>query len=404
MTGATASKARTRRTGFFDKPLSSREEGRDPMRADQMRQLLALASETLEHMRGGLSFENCQAACELLLPETQAMSVAMTDDKVVLGFAGRYADDFPLGSPIHTDATHEVLASKHAQVFAQSRSVGTHGIKLIPAGVVAPLVVRDTAVGTLKMYYDSPDQVDETQQAIATGFAELLSTQLSIAELDRQVELATKAELQALQAQINPHFLFNTINTIASLVRTDPMRARDLLREFAKFYRQTLEDSEDLITFSREIDQTERYLRFEVARFGAERIIERFDVQPGLDDLRVPSFIIQPIVENAVNHAMIPGKPLHITVTARTDGDDVVIDVADDGVGMDDETLGRLLVEKHASETGTGIALHNVDARLRACYAKGSGITATTELGHGTTVHLRLCGVVPGLRGDDAQG
>ena len=118
-------------------------------------------------------------------------------------------------------------------------------------------MVRGVSVGTLKLYYESDVLIDETQRAIAEGLAQLLSTQLSIAELDRQVVLATKAELQALQAQINPHFLFNTINTIASLIRTDPARARVLLREFAAFYRQTLENSNDLIPLDRELPSAE---------------------------------------------------------------------------------------------------------------------------------------------------
>ncbi len=376
--------------------LSTMPEDEDygKLKAEPLRQLLGLASRTLEYMRGGLSPKNCQAVCELLLPATHAMCVAMTDDKVVMGFAGRYAEDFPIGSPIHTDATHVVLQSKRAQVFTMSRSVGTYGVKVIPAGVVAPLVVRDQAVGTLKMYYESPALVGETQQAIATGFAELLSTQLSMSELDRQVELATKAEIQALQAQINPHFLFNTINTIASLVRTDPMRARDLLREFAKFYRQTLEGSDGLITLEREIDQTKRYLSFAVARFGEERIAGSFHVEAGLDEVAVPSFIIQPIVENSINHAMEPGHTLHVDVRVRSEGDDVIVEVSDDGVGMDDYVLSRLLVEKRATDTGTGIALHNVDARLKAIFAPGSGVTATSRLGQGTVVTMHLCGAL----------
>jgi two-component system sensor histidine kinase LytS len=377
---------------------------KDAFRAEHTKRLLNLASRMLEYMRGGLSQKNCQAVCEMMLPETQAMCVAMTDDTYVLGFAGRYAEDFPLGSPIHTDATHEVLRTKQAQVFSQSRSVGTNGITMIPAGVVAPLIVRDEAVGTLKLYFESPDQVDDTQTAIATGFAELLSTQLSMSELDRQIELATKAELQALQAQINPHFLFNTINTIASLVRTDPMRARDLLREFAKFYRQTLENSNDLITFDRELEQTRRYISFEVARFGDERIKTEFDVEPGLEKLRVPSFLIQPVVENSINHAMRPGEPLHIKVVAYTKGNDVLIDISDDGVGMDEETLGKLLVEKSPTKTGTGIALNNVHARLSTCFGQGSGITAVSELGVGTTITLHLCGAVQTLNADSADG
>ena len=102
----------------------------------------------------------------------------------------------------------------------------------------------DRTVGTLKFYYKTPRAVDRTQYALASGFAEvLLSTQLAIHELEVQKELTARAEVRALQAQINPHFLFNTLNTIASFTRTDPLRARELLREFSSFYRATLDNS-----------------------------------------------------------------------------------------------------------------------------------------------------------------
>ena len=363
----------------------------DKLRAQQTNKTLSLASQTLVYMRGGLSEQNCQEVCNILLPECQAMAVAMTDDKFVLGYAGAHAEAFPIGSAIHTPATHRVLASQTVEVFRSSEAFASASNPLIPAGIVAPLVVRGVSVGTLKLYYESDVIIDETQRAIAEGLAQLLSTQLSIAELDRQVELATKAELQALQAQINPHFLFNTINTIASLIRTDPARARVLLREFAAFYRQTLENSNDLIPLDRELQQTMRYFAFEQARFGAERVRLEADIDD-FGDLRVPSFIIQPIVENAVNHAMPAEGQLNIDISIEEAGDDVVITVADDGVGMSEEQARRLLQNASASEKGTGIALKNVDARLRAVFGPGSGVSVSSQIGKGTQVTLLLVG------------
>ena len=363
----------------------------DKLRAQQTNKTLSLASQTLVYMRGGLSEQNCQEVCNILLPECQAMAVAMTDDKFVLGYAGAHAEAFPIGSAIHTPATHRVLASQTVEVFRSSEAFASASNPLIPAGIVAPLVVRGVSVGTLKLYYESDVLIDETQRAIAEGLAQLLSTQLSIAELDRQVELATKAELQALQAQINPHFLFNTINTIASLIRTDPARARVLLREFAAFYRQTLENSNDLIPLDRELQQKMRYFAFEQARFGAERVSIEADIDD-FGDLRVPSFIIQPIVENAVNHAMPAEGQLNIDISIEEAGDDVVITVADDGVGMSEEQARRLLQNASASEKGTGIALKNVDARLRAVFGPGSGVSVSSQIGKGTQVTLLLVG------------
>ena len=114
----------------------------------------------------------------------------------------------------------------------------------------------------------------------AEGFGKLLSTQMAASALEEQTQLATRMELKMLQSQINPHFLFNTINTIASLIRTDPETARKLLREFAVFYRRTLEDSADLIVFAREMEQTKRYFTFEVARFGADRVEMEMRIDP----------------------------------------------------------------------------------------------------------------------------
>ncbi|MBR2835426.1 MAG: histidine kinase [Coriobacteriales bacterium] len=377
--------------------LMSAEDSIDRLRANQTKQILSLASKTLEYMRGGLSVDNCQAVCKLLLPETPAMAIAMTDNQNVLGYAGTYADMFPVGHPIRTAATHRVLASQQPEVFLTAQEPALEPMQqhiVIPAGIVIPLIVRKRSVGALKLYYKSPASIDETQCAIAEGFGDLLSTQLGMSELDHQVELATKAELQALQSQINPHFLFNTINTIASLIRTNPSHARELLREFAVFYRQTLENSNDLIPLSRELEQTRRYMLFEIARFGEDRIVANRNIEPGLEEIKVPAFIVQPVVENSINHGMRPNAPLHLDINIISDKEDVIITVHDDGCGMTQEVAHDLLAIASASRKGTGIALRNVNARLKACFDPQSGVTIESEPGVGTVVRLLLCGAL----------
>ena len=366
--------------------------------------ILSLASRTLDHMRAGLTQKSCRDVCRLLLPETTAIAVAMTDAERVLAYEGALAADFPPGSPIHTSSTLEVLKTGQLGTF-QSRGVDEELAGCAPelprtvrAGIVVPLNVQDRTVGTIKFYFRLPADIDRSQLAIARGFGQLLSTQLSTYELDRQAELTAKAEVKALQAQINPHFLFNTINTIAALTRTDPLRARTLLREFAVFYRQTLESSEQLIPLARELEQTRRYLRFEHARFGEDRIVEREHVGAGCGDVLVPAFIVQPIVENAVRHAMRDEGPLHIDIRAEADAGDVLIAVTDDGLGMDEATCQALLDGIRCQraggcsddDKGTGIALRNVSERLERFYGFGSGLDIMSRPGEGTCVTLRL--------------
>ena len=266
-------------------------------------------------------------------------------------------------------------------------------------GVIVPLFVQERAVGTIKLYYRRDLDIDRTQLAIAEGLGSLLSTQLSSYELDRQAELTARAEVKALQAQINPHFLFNTLNTIASFTRTNPTKARDLLREFSMFYRRTLESSEKtLIPLSQELEQTRRYLKIEKARFGEDRIVETEHVEKGCGELPVPSFLVQPIVENAVRHAMRDEGPLHIDIQVAVDGDDILVAVVDDGVGMDKAAADRLLAaaaeprEPRRPGAGTGMALRNVAERVERFFGVGSGVEIVSKPGEGTSVTLRLVG------------
>lgn len=283
----------------------------DSLRSRATERTLRVASNTLDHMRYGLMPDSCQAVCKLLLPETAAQAISMCDTKKVLAYVGEDAAAYPSGSESSARVA-ETLKSGRLQTFQYTRTeirrLEEEGrIKegeVLPAGVIAPLVVQGKTVGAITFYYRYGRTIDRTQIAIARGLANLLSTQLTSYELDLQAELTARAEVKALQAQINPHFLFNTLNTIASLIRTDPAKARVLLRDFAAFYRQTLEGSEQMLMLSRELEQTRRYLTFEHARFGEDRIVETEHIEPGLERMLVPSFIIQPIVENAVRHAM----------------------------------------------------------------------------------------------------
>lgn len=387
----------------------------DDTRSQATERTLRVATNTLEHLRGGLTPENAQAICVLLLPETNAAGVAITDAKRVLAYEGSFNVAFPPGTE-NSRPTREVLKSKRTETFyamdqeMQEPRRFAAGIS-IPGnsfGVIVPLVVQDEAVGTIKLYYSRDRDMDRTQLAIARGLGMLLSTQLSSYELDAQAELTARAEVKALQAQINPHFLFNTLNTIASLCRTDPMRARSLLRDFSMFYRHTLESSESgLIPLSQELEQTRRYLTIEKARFGDDRIIESEHVSEGIGKLQVPSFVIQPIVENAVRHAMRDAGPLSIDVHAVIDGDDVLIAVADDGLGMTEEAAQRLLSSGgddavptpvgSGRNRGAGMALKNVMERIERFYDPGSGVEVVSRPGEGTCVTLRLCGAAKEL-------
>lgn len=363
----------------------------DSVRARQSDAMLRLASQTLDCMKDGLTREAAQKICVLLRPSTAAIAVAITDKEQILGYTGHEEADNPSGSIIRTHATHATLSDGRGRILFTPEEIGfPSDSSTIQAAIIVPLIVGRSVEGTLKFYYRRAHHISQTQKSIAEGFGQLLSTQMAAAALEEQTKLATSMELKALQSQINPHFLFNTINTIASLIRTNPEKARILLREFAVFYRRTLEDSADLILFAREMEQTKRYFAFEIARFGEDRVAMEVAIDPVVDEMMVPPFLIQPLVENAVRHAMPSEGKLTVRVLGNVDGDDVIVRVIDDGVGMTEEVRQNIMHPE--SSKGLGIAVKNVHDRIRGYFGSDARMEVESELGVGTTVTLVLKG------------
>jgi len=361
----------------------------DSVRARQTDAMLKLASQTLACMREALDAQSAQKICNLLLPSTAAVAVAITDKGNILGYAGVDHEVNPTGGAIRTQATRATIKDGQMRIVLSPEEIGfpTQSAS-IGAAIIVPLTVGGRVAGILKFYYRSAKYISEAQKSIAEGFGKLLSTQMAASALEQQTKLATKMELKALQSQINPHFLFNTINTIASLVRTNPEKARMLLREFAVFYRRTLEDSAEQIIFSREIEQTLRYFAFEVARFGEDRIGIEIEIDPVVEDLMVPPFLIQPLVENAVRHALPSEGKLNIEIVGEVEGNDAYIYIKDDGVGMSEETCNNIM--RPRSISGLGIAVGNVNERIKGFFGPDAYMKVESQLGMGTTVTLAL--------------
>ena len=365
----------------------------DSVRARQTNSILKLSTQMLEGMQNGLTFESAQYNCQLLLPATAAIAVAITNREVIMGYAGYNEERNPQKAPIRTKATHATLEDGKPRELLSSAEIGLpaelHSTR-INAALVMPLIVGHDIVGTLKFYYRKPRDITETQRSIAEGFSKLLSAEIASVHLEEQQKLATSMELKALQAQINPHFLFNTINTIASFIRIDPAKARELLREFAVFYRSTLEDASDLIPLTREIEQTQRYFMFEVARFGEDRLELQVDVDQQVGEMMVPSFMVQPLVENAVRHGRPSEGKMTVTIAGHYEGDNIVIGVTDDGVGMPEEVSQNIMNPHPSTESNLGIAVKNIRDRMKSYFGPESYMRVDSELGKGTTIAIVL--------------
>ncbi|WP_204039898.1 sensor histidine kinase [Acrocarpospora phusangensis] len=282
-------------------------------------------------------------------------------------------------------STDQVLAGAgdgrpgDAEALAGARAVAASGRPYLADGVVAvPLVVDGRVVGAL-LACDA-----EVTGGLVRTVAEVgrwVSGQLELAELEVSRRRAVDAETRALRAQISPHFVYNSLTTIASFVRTDPERARELLVDFADFTRYSLRRARDFTTLADELTCVDRYLLLERARFG-DRLRFSVQVAPEVLAVPVPFLCLQPLVENAIKHGM-PGE---VRVVIRDAGPEAHISIEDDGVGMEPARVRDVLGDDHEG----GIGLSNVDSRLRQIYGQDYGLVVETAPGKGTRIRLRV--------------
>ncbi len=275
-----------------------------------------------------------------------------------------------------------------AELMTQALKSGT--TQASDRAIVAPLSVEDRVVGSIVVM---SDEASAGLARATTEVARWMSSQLELAELSESRSALMEAELRALRAQISPHFIYNSLGAIASFVRTDPERARELLLEFADFTRYSFREHGEFTTLAEELRSIERYLVLEKARFGDRlRVITR--VAPEVLSVTLPFLSVQPLVENAVRHGLeSKAGDGTITVVALDSGTECLITIEDDGVGVDPEVVRSALIGR---TTSASVGLANVDERLRTVYGNDYGIVVETAPGFGTKVILRIPKFWPG--------
>ncbi|MEV0844418.1 histidine kinase [Streptomyces sp. NPDC049954] len=258
--------------------------------------------------------------------------------------------------------------------------------------VAAPVVVEHRVLGALVTY--APRESAVLARA-ADEVARWVSVQLELAELDNSRTRLIEAEIRALRAQISPHFIFNSLAAIASFVRTDPERARELLLEFADFTRYSFRSHGDFTTLADELHSIDQYLALVRARFG-DRLSVTLQIAPEVLPVTLPFLCLQPLVENAVKHGLEGAVTRsRITIGARDAGAEAEVVIEDDGVGMEPERLRRIL--RGEGGPSTGIGLLNVDERLRQVFGDAYGLVIETGVGAGTRITVRLPKYRPGV-------
>ncbi|WP_314926384.1 sensor histidine kinase [Aeromonas piscicola] len=331
---------------------------------------LTIANRTVGIMSQGFTPEASNKIAHIIQEETGVGAVAITDTDKILAFIGTGEDHHKPGTPITSAITLQAIA-RNKVLFADGNSQ-PYRCSISPqcqlgSVLVIPLHGDEGVIGTIKLYEPKKRLFLKINHTLGEGIANLLSQQLLTGRLEQQQRLLVQSELKLIQAQINPHFLFNTLNTISAITRREPERARQLLLHLSLFFRKNLKRQSGLATLQEEQEHCQSYLEIELARFG-DRLTVINEIPSHLAGLTLPSFTLQPLIENAIKHGISTlldqGR---IRLYAEESQESVTICV-EDNAGTWQE-----------GPAGDGLGMTIVDRRLKSAFGSRYGIRVSCE-------------------------
>lgn len=369
--------------------LRSRRPGRDA--DDAVLEAVHRMSKATPDLREGLDQHSADRITTQLLEMLKCVAVGITDGRGVLlswdGEANEHYADL-VESIAASAGRHRREIVAHENLHCNHRATCR-----MRTAVIVPLIVESKTQAVLIVVGRTRGKkLIEKADAVAR----FVCTQFELSRLEDSKHQLQQAEIKALRAQISPHFVYNALNTISSLIRTDPEEARELLQEFADFTRYCFRADGYFTTLSEELRNIDRYLTIESARFGG-RLQVRLKIAPEVLPVVVPFLLIQPLVENAVKHGLA-GKQGGgtITVTAQDFGTEALISIEDDGVGMDPARIDCM----KDSSSSEHIGLTGINRRMGQVFGTDHTLVVETAPGAGMKVTMRVPKFVRGMRPD----
>lgn len=359
-------------------------------RAVQTQAVLDLADKTLPYFRTGLNFESAQEVARIIKRYTNFDAISLTTRNEILAHVGAGSDHHVPTKKMVTHLSEKAIKTGEVQIAHSEEQIGCSNPNCpLQAAVVVPLRVNDKVVGTLKMYYVKSWELTPVEIQLASGLEKIFSSQIALGQAENQAKLVREAEIKALQAQVNPHFFFNAVNTIVAMIRKDSDKARELLIQLSLYFRSNLLGvRETQITLQQELDQVNAYLTLELSRFP-----DRYEIHQDIsvnEQVLLPPFMLQILLENALKHAFngrMKGNEVWLSVSQV--GKRIKVQVEDNGTGIKPEVLAKLGKEEVSSESGSGTALQNLNQRLIEIYDERSQLNFTSSRA-GTTVTAYL--------------
>lgn len=364
--------------GFIVLLVQSIENDKEKISAKQAKLALDIANKALPYFRK-INSESLNKICTIIKEDIQADAVSITDTKNILAYIGVGKEYYNIGHEIINAETKEAISSGKIVIKNTGFKEKT---SLLKSAIIIPLKEKNEVIGALKIYYKASNNITYTVETLAIGLSQIISTLMEVSKVEEMKEMANKAELKALQTQINPHFLFNALNAIASSIRINPNNARELIINLSSYLRFNLELNSEFIDVKKELKQVKDYIEIEKARFG-----DKLNVVYDIDDvdIKIPSLTIQPLVENAIVHGIL--KDNHngtVKISLKDEGEKVKISIIDSGVGISEEMINNIYTDNVPEKK---IGLYNVHSRIKLIYGDGLKIK---RLDKGTMIEFYI--------------
>ncbi|MGE5702494.1 MAG: LytS/YhcK type 5TM receptor domain-containing protein [Clostridia bacterium] len=370
--------------------LALKEEERTA--AFEAERALKIAELLLPHLKRGLTRETAEITAHILKQELQVVAVAVTNTEHILAHIGLAADHHEPGEKLQTEVSRVALNTGRVQVALTSEQIQCRNPECpLSSVIVIPFSEAGRVVGLIKLYYQRSQQIRKIEEVVARGLSNLISDQLNLAFAEKMNNLMKDAELRLLQAQINPHFLFNTLNSIVTLIRIDPALARHMTIQLGVFMRMNLKmTTMQLVPIHQELSHLQSFLEIVKIRF-ADQFHVQCEAEDGIEQAMIPPLTLQPLIENSIQHGL-KGRPtgglIRITVVPR--GHRVRIAIEDNGSGLPDDLLQKLGKINVTSEEGNGIGVYNVNQRLVSLFGVNSQLHYENRIEGGTRVVFEI--------------
>ncbi|KYZ77974.1 hypothetical protein AXX12_00050 [Anaerosporomusa subterranea] len=347
---------------------------------------LNIANKTMSFLRAGLNEQSAHEAANIIYQTVDQLgAVAITSRERVLAFVG--ASKIINDNHAITESIAQVLETGEYGVYQKKEDIGcSDNACPLASQVIVPLKDDGKVVGSLVLYRLSENSISLFETELACGLAKLISTQIEISKGERQAKLLASAEVKALQAQINPHFLFNALNTIGYYCRKQPETAKRLIFHLGNYYRSNLAGNDTFVTLRKEIQCVDDYVKIEMARFEGRLTVD-YQIEPECDAV-VPPLILQPLVENAIKHGINPKEDGgNIRIIGKHKDGIVELTVEDDGVGINPDLISKVLEYDPSRKS---IGLSNVHSRLISIYGPDNGLRIESKENVGTRISLMI--------------